>query len=769
MSRVFSARAVLALGTAAFLLAACGGGGGGGALAVPTATKYQVSGSLTGLTSGASVVLAVNGQSLTVSQNGGFDTPVSLGAGSAYSLTVAAPPAGEACSVTNGSGTVDSSNVTDVLVACTTHPTVTYTVGGTVSGLNGSLALLDNGGDKVTLTGNGGGTPVGFLFAAALYDQASYDVTVGTQPAGQTCGVANAAGTVQGAKITNVQVTCANNPSAAITVGGNLSGLATGSGLILQDNGADDLTVTANGAFTFHTPVASGSPYTVTLAAQPANQTCSVANGTSTAGGSNVTNVQVTCAASSYAIGGTLTGLASGASVVLQDNGGDNLTLTAGGTFVFSQDIAIGSAYQVTVLTQASGQMCSVANGSGVSSPTATPVQVTCASPTESFLYSFGGSGDASTSYAGLVMDSHGNLYGTTIAGGTNGTGAVFRLSPNGLGGYTETVLYSFGTATSGDGNVPYAGLILDAQGNLYGTTTIGGANNTGTVFRISPNGLGGYVETVLYSFGGASSGDGVGPVSLMQDSQGNLYGTTVNGGANNTGTVFRLSPNGLGGYAEAVLYSFGATSGGDGNSPWKDGNLIEDAQGDLYGTTLAGGANGTGTVFRLAPNGNGGYVESLLHSFGANGSGDGNAPNAGLTVDGQGNLVGTTQNGGRYGVGTVFRISESGTGYAVLNSFGATSGDAKAPRGSVIFDAQGNLYGTTEAGGAAGTYGTVFRLSPNGFGNGYTESVLYSFGNNVPDGYNPYGGVVLDAYGNLYGTTKTGASAAGAVFKIAP
>ena len=713
MSRVFSARAVLALGTAAFLLAACGGGGGGGALAVSTATKYQVSGSLTGLTSGASVVLAVNGQSLTVSQNGGFDTPVSLGAGSAYSLTVATPPAGEACSVTNGSGTVGSSNVTDVLVACTTHPAVTYTVGGTVSGLNGSLALLDNGGDKVTLTGNGGGTPVGFLFAAALYDQASYDVTVGTQPAGQTCGVANAAGTVQGAKITNVQVTCANNPSAAITVGGNLSGLATGSGLILQDNGADDLTVTANGAFTFHTPVASGSPYTVTLAAQPANQTCSVANGTSTAGGSNVTNVQVTCAASSYAIGGTLTGLASGASVVLQDNGGDNLTLTAGGTFVFSQDIAIGSAYQVTVLTQASGQMCSVANGSGVSSPTATPVQVTCASPTESFLYSFGGSGDASTSYAGLVMDSHGNLYGTTIAGGTNGTGAVFRLSPNGLGGYTETVLYSFGSDTSGDGNVPYAGLILDTQGNLYGTTTIGGANNTGAVFR--------------------------------------------------------LSPNGLGGYAEVVLYSFGATSSGDGNRPWKDGNLIEDAQGDLYGTTLAGGANGTGTVFRLVPNGNGGYVESLLHSFGASGSGDGNAPNAGLTLDGQGNLVGTTQNGGRYGVGTVFRISESGTGYAVLDSFGATSGDGNEPRGSVIFDAQGNLYGTTEAGGAAGTYGTVFRLSPNALGNGYTESVLYSFGNNVPDGYNPYGGVILDAYGNLYGTTKTGASAAGAVFKIVP
>lgn len=712
MIRALSARAALALGTAVFLLAACGGGGGG-ALAVPTATKYQVSGSLTGLTSGASVVLAVNGQILTLSQNGGFDTPVSLGAGSAYSLTVATPPAGEACSVTNGSGMVGSSNVTDVLVACTTHPAVTYTVGGTVSGLNGSLALLDNGSDKVALTGNGGGTPVGLLFATALYDQASYDVTVGTQPAGQTCSVANAAGTVQGADVTNVQVTCANNPSAAITVGGTLSGLAAGTGLILQDNATDDLTITANGTFTFHTPVASGSPYTVTLAAQPANQTCSVANGTSTAGGSNVTNVQVTCAASSYAIGGTLTGLASGASVVLQDNGGDNLTLTAGGTFVFSQDIAVGSAYQITVLTQASGQMCSVANGAGVSSPTATPVQVTCASPTESILYSFGGSGDASTSYAGLVMDSQGNLYGTTIAGGTNGTGAVFRLSPNGLGGYTETVLYSFGSDTSGDGNVPYAGLILDTQGNLYGTTTIGGANNTGAVFR--------------------------------------------------------LSPNGLGGYAEVVLYSFGATSSGDGNRPWKDGNLIEDAQGDLYGTTLAGGANGTGTVFRLVPNGNGGYVESLLHSFGASGSGDGNAPNAGLTLDGQGNLVGTTQNGGRYGVGTVFRISESGTGYAVLDSFGATSGDGNEPRGSVIFDAQGNLYGTTEAGGAAGTYGTVFRLSPNALGNGYTESVLYSFGNNVPDGYNPYGGVILDAYGNLYGTTKTGASAAGAVFKIVP
>ena len=358
-----------------FFLASCGGGGGGSASpSVSGVQKYQVSGTLTGLSAGAALALSVDGQSFTLSRNGGFDTPASLAAGAQYSLTVVKPPAGEACAVTNGSGTIGAANVTDVLVACTTNPSLTYRVGGSVSGLNGALVLKNNGTDSLTIGASGA-----FTFSTALFDQASYDVTVVTQPAGQTCTVTNAAGTVQGANVANVQVDCANNPPPTITIGGSLSGLAAGTGLILQDNGGDDLTLAANGSFSFPTPVPSGSPYAVTLAAQPANQTCSVANGTSTAGGSNVTNVQVTCAASSYAIGGTVTGLASGASLVLQDNGGDNLALTADGWFYFSQNVTAGSGYGVTVLTQPNQETCTVANGSGVmGGSNVTNVAVSC-------------------------------------------------------------------------------------------------------------------------------------------------------------------------------------------------------------------------------------------------------------------------------------------------------------------------------------------------------------------------------------------------------
>src|SRR5437867_2990156 len=253
-------------------------------------------------------------------------------------------------------------------------PASSFAIGGTTSGLSGTVVLQNNGGDKLTISVNGG-----FTFAAALTNSRPYAVTVLAQPAGQTCTVANGVGTLAGANITNVTVTCAVN---TFTVGGTISGLS--GTVVLRNNGGNDLTVSADGSFTFSAPVAQGSPYAVTVLTQPAGQSCSVANGTGTLAGANVTNVTVTCAANTFSVGGTVSGLI-GTGLVLQDNGGDNLPVSANGTFTFSTAIASGAAYSVTVLTQPTNpsQSCTVTNGSGtVASTNVTNVAVACVTDT---------------------------------------------------------------------------------------------------------------------------------------------------------------------------------------------------------------------------------------------------------------------------------------------------------------------------------------------------------------------------------------------------
>ena len=388
-------------------------------------------------------------------------------------------------------------------------------------------------------------------------------------------------------------------PPATYTIGGTVSGLAVGTQMVLQDNGGDNLTVTTNGAFTFATALGTGVNYAVTVNTQPTGQTCAVSQGTGTTGSTNVANVAVTCSAnavSTYSIGGTLSGLTtgSGISVVLQDNGGDNLTLTTNGAFTFATKLLAGASYAVTVNTQPTGQTCTVSNfGSGtVGAANVTTVSVTCTTgtpaATETVLYSFGAGTDGSSPDAGLIRDGSGNLYGTTLNGGNHNAGAVFKITPAGV----ESVLYSFG-ATTTDGKVLQAGLVMDASGNFYGTTSSGGLNNTGTVFKITPAG----VESVLYSFGATTSGDGFGPqAGLVMDASGNFYGTTSAGGLNNTGTVFKITPAGV----ESVLYSFGTTTSGDGANP--RAGLVMDASGNFYGTTFGGGSTGAGTVFEITP-----------------------------------------------------------------------------------------------------------------------------------------------------------------------
>jgi uncharacterized repeat protein (TIGR03803 family) len=359
---------------------------------------------------------------------------------------------------------------------------------------------------------------------------------------------------------------------------------------------------------------------------------------------------------------------------------------------------------------------------------------------TENQLYSFkNGPTDGQLPYAGVIRDSKGNLYGTTAYGGAFNHGTVFKISKR-----VRTMLHSFNGKTEGGFPV---GLALDAAGNLYGTTQAYGSSNCGTVFKLDRRGK----LTVLHAF--TDSSDGCVPNSLIRDQNGNLYGTTVFGGPANAGTVFKVDATGK----ETVLYSFtgGVVGGKDGGFP--DAGVIRDAAGILYGTTAGGGPDNFGTVYKVDAAG----TETVLHAFtGANI--DGETPYGALARDEAGNLYGTTQVGGTANGGTIFKVEPSGN-ESVLFSFTQQAQGAD-PQSSLVRDAAGNLYGNT---GLAGAYdeGVVFKFDP---ATG-VETVLHNFGNGY-DGKAPIGTLTLDSAGHIYGATQQGGRAnAGTVFVIVP
>jgi 6-phosphogluconolactonase (cycloisomerase 2 family) len=352
------------------LFSACGGGGSPNPPNQPA--TFTVGGVASGL-SGNSVALRLNGGAdFLVTTNGSFTFPGTITSGTAYTITVQMQPSGPAqtCALTNASGTV-TANVTNVSVNCTTN---TYRVGGTLAGLGGgSVVLRNNGGGDLTLSANGT-----FQFTTAVASGGAYAVTVQTQPLGpsQTCVVSQGAGNVATADIVDVTVTCTTN---IFSIGGTISGLI-GTGLVLRNNGGNDLTVNANGSFTFSAPVASGNNYLVTVLTQPAPQQCTVANAGGTVLAANVTSVTVTCA-NLYSIGGTVNGL-DVAGLVLRNSGGDDLTITANGTFSFATPVPPGTSYTVTAVdgTPASPRhVCQIVNGTGISpGADVTNVEVTC-------------------------------------------------------------------------------------------------------------------------------------------------------------------------------------------------------------------------------------------------------------------------------------------------------------------------------------------------------------------------------------------------------
>lgn len=368
---------------------------------------------------------------------------------------------------------------------------------------------------------------------------------------------------------------------------------------------------------------------------------------------------------------------------------------------------------------------------------------------TEVNLHSFGGLPDGENPRAGLVPGSDGNFYGTTFSGGTNSSGTVFRLTPG--GGYAS--LYSFGDQPF-DGTHPSAGLVQGSDGYLYGTTVDGGTNSFGTVFRISHSGN----YSNLYSFQGPPN-DGESPaVGLTRGNDGNFYGVTQGGGAGNSGTVFRFTPDGT----ETMLYSF-AGSPNDGFEPLTA--LVLGRDGNFYGTTFFGGITnvasigfvdmlGLGTVFRISPGGS----YKVLYLFGSTVP-DGFAPGQ-LAQASDGNFYGVAFEGGTFtNHGAVFRITPGGS-ESLVYSFGSQPGDGSNPS-SLMIGSDGNFYGTTTTGGT-NNIGAVFRISPGG-----SETVLYSFGSQPNDGNEPLGWLVQGNGGNFYGTTLKGGAGNGTLFEL--
>jgi uncharacterized repeat protein (TIGR03803 family) len=371
-------------------------------------------------------------------------------------------------------------------------------------------------------------------------------------------------------------------------------------------------------------------------------------------------------------------------------------------------------------------------------------------------LHSFSGN-DGAYPAAGLVQGSDGIFYGTTINGGTNGYGTVFKISTNGA----LTSLYSF-TGTN-DGASPWAGLVQGNDGNFYGTTRFGGTNNSGTVFQISSNG----VLTSLYSFTGGT--DGESPNGLVQGSDGNFYGTTAGtnssypfggSGTNGWGTVFQITTNG----ALTTVYAFRPYY------PYFEGanpaaGLVQASDGNFYGTTQYGGGSGYGTVFQITTNG----MLTTLYSFGGSRPYDAEAPVAGLVQGSDGNLYGTTFAGGRLapsGYGTMFRVSTNGTydtSYTSLYVFGGGA-DGRSPEAGLVQASDGNFYGTTHYGGYHNPgYGTVFEVGTNG-----ALTTLYAFTGGTNDGANSSAGLVQGRDGSFYGTSQRGGTNnLGTVFRM--
>lgn len=587
--------------------------------------QFTVSGSVSGLASGASVALSDDGGSgLTVSSNGAFTFSSPVTAGGSYDVSVTTQPSGQSCAVTNASGAGITANVTNVSVVCST---LSFTIGGTISGLSAGAQVVveNNGASSLTLSANGS-----FTFTSNVPYDGSYLVTVATQPAGEICSVSGGSGPAVTANITDVSVTCAIE---TFTVSGTVSGLASGGQVALEDNGGDSLTVSGNGQFTFNTPVPYGGSYAVTVGTQPVGQICTVGSGSGNDVITNATDVSVTCSAATFSVGGTLSGLASSTQVTLYDNGADPLTLTANGTFQFSTPIAYQSTYTVTVATQPNGQTCLIGSGSGTNvTADVTGISVSCSQTT----YTTAGN------YTWTVPEGVTSIQivATGAGGGGGGISGSSPGEPGGAGGIVTSTL----SVTTGE--------IL--------TIVVGGGGGPGG----STNAFG-------------PSGGGAGSTNVTSSSV--LIIAGGGGGGGGAGWAGNATAGGSGGGSGGVGGSGGTGSDGTGGSGGSGGTGGAGAQFNGPMITLYGvnGGNGSG-----GPGGAGGNNGALGGSAGT-GSGSG--------TGGDGTNVAGGGGGGGYGGG--------GSGY---NGTGGGAGGSTGPAGSTYAPASNG--GAPSAQGADGS-----------------------------------------------------------------
>jgi uncharacterized repeat protein (TIGR03803 family) len=371
---------------------------------------------------------------------------------------------------------------------------------------------------------------------------------------------------------------------------------------------------------------------------------------------------------------------------------------------------------------------------------------ITAWASTEKVLHNFGAAGDGANPSAGMSFDAQGNLYGTTVNGGA-GLGVIYQLVPNQDGSWTENVLHEFSGQEGGYDPNP---VIFDRRGSLYGGSPCGPPDCSfyggGTVFQLMPGSNGSWAFRVIYGF----TGPGENPSGLGFDNAGHLYGTTVEGGSSRDGIVFLLGQVSVSGWYAIVAHNFLGPPN-DGDLP--GGALAFDSSGNIYGVTGEGGSHDVGIVYKLTPNHNRfGWTETILYEF--TGGSDGKFPN-GVVLDAAGNLYGTTEEGGADGLGTVFELTPNQNGTwteNVLHSFAGGS-DGATPLSWPTLDAAGNLDGTTNQGGPSNA-GTVYKVTQSQ--GQWQESILYSFTGGA-DGGNPYSSVVLDSAGNIYGTAYHG------------
>lgn len=351
-------------------LSGCGGGAGGSTStagnavtdpqSVATATqKFTLSGNVSGLMPGTPVTLKNNAADpIVINANGVFAFPTALAGNGTYSVTVATQPVGEICTVTNGAGAGVVANISNLAVNCSVD---TYTVSGSVSGLNSGaqVTLKNNGADPLVINADGA-----FTFPTTIANKGSYVVTIDTQPIGQICTVSNGTGTLLAVNVANISVICSNQ---TYTVSVNVAGLAPGTQVTLVNNAYNPSAVTANGTFTFFTPVAYGSSYTVTVGTQPVGQICTVSGATGSNVTANVVGITLLCSNpnQTYTIGGTVTGVTPSAGVLLTNNSSDSVFIQSNGAFQFPTPVAHASSYSVKIASPPAGHICTATNNTG--------------------------------------------------------------------------------------------------------------------------------------------------------------------------------------------------------------------------------------------------------------------------------------------------------------------------------------------------------------------------------------------------------------------